>query len=146
MDNVVSFQQWSQEKDEWLREKVLDGIDGGEILNYCHTIIRPSISHLRFLQRYMVERFLLEIIAEFFYVGVQASKLYRTGRSGQEIEQMYEVRFALHIQEIADMFKVNRCIGEWDAYSVFIIAEDLSGKWFRKGMAYGEKQRKLRLL
>jgi hypothetical protein len=146
MDNIVSFDQWSQNRADMLKEKVVHGIDRQEVKGYYQSIVSQSIGHMTLLQRYTVEQYLLQVVSEFFYLGTQASRQYRLERSTEEIEQSVSGTFFNKICTLSAEFHINRYIGEWDAYSVSIIAEDVAGKWFRKGLTYGQKLRKLRLL
>ncbi|WCK54795.1 hypothetical protein PP175_01795 [Aneurinibacillus sp. Ricciae_BoGa-3] len=146
MDNIVSFEQWSQNKVELLKERVVHGIDREEVKDYYRSIVSHSVGHMTLLQRYTVEQYLLEVLSEFFYLGAQASKQYRLKRTEEEIEQSVSGIFFDKLCTLAAEFHINRYLGEWDAYSISIIAEDLAAKWFRKGFTYGQKLRKLRLL
>jgi hypothetical protein len=145
-DNVVSFGEWAQAQNEMVKEKIISGIDRHEVNRYYDKVINVSIQHLSLLERYLIEGYLGEIIIRFFMIGAEASKQRLAGRTPEEIETVYSKDFYQCIYEIAGDFRINRHVGEWDAYSVSIMAEDLSVKWFRKGLEYGERQRKMRLL
>ncbi|GEN34822.1 MULTISPECIES: hypothetical protein [Aneurinibacillus] len=145
-NNIVSFEKYIRARDERVRKRAIDGIDREEVHRYYTGIIDVSIRHLTLLQRYFIEEYLAEIIVGFFLRGVDASKQYRTGRTTEDIEHSYTKDHFLEIYSLANDYRLSRHIGEWDLYSVSIIAEDLSLKWFRNGLAYGKRQRKLKLL
>jgi hypothetical protein len=144
-NNILSFAEHARVRGDSIRRKVMEGIDLEEVHRYYNTIIDVSIRHLTLLQRYLVEEYLAEIISEFFFRGVEASKQYKAGRTTSEIEQSC-VRDFGKVYALAHEFRLSRHLGEWDLYSVSIMAEDLAGKWFHNGLAYGKRQRKLRLL
>ncbi|MED0738187.1 DUF2521 family protein [Aneurinibacillus thermoaerophilus] len=144
--NIVSFEERARIRNENMRKKIKDGIDIQEVRRYYYNTVEVSIRHLPLLQRYLVEEYLAEIIYEFFFQGVAASKLYKAGRTAEEIERSYSQQHLLSIYTLANDFNLMSRLGEWDFYSVSIIAEDLAAKWFRHGLVYGKKQRKLRLL
>ncbi|MED0673316.1 DUF2521 family protein [Aneurinibacillus aneurinilyticus] len=145
-NNIVSFEKYARTRDESIRKRVMNGIDRKEVHEYYASVIHVSIRHLTLLQRYLIEEYLTEIICEFFFRGVDASKQYEAGRTTEEIEHSYTKEHFSTIYSLANEYRLSRHIGEWDVYSVFIIAEDVALKWFRNGLSYGKKQRKLRLL
>jgi hypothetical protein len=93
-----------------------------------------------------VEEFLYDVVIELFLFGMQASKHRLYGKSMQEIEKMYEKDIFQKTVLLFGKHRIHTYLRELDEYSVQIIAEDLAVRWFKKGVHYGEKQRKLRLL
>jgi hypothetical protein len=145
-NNIIWFEEYAQIRDNYNRCKAMKGIDREEVHSYYKTIIQVSICHLTSLQRYLIEEYMAEIISEFFFRGVEASRQCKTGRTIEEIERSYTKDHLPKIYSLANDHRLSRHIGEWDFYSISIIAEDAALKWFRSGLAYGRKQRKLKLL
>ncbi|MFT9850344.1 hypothetical protein [Aneurinibacillus sp. REN35] len=145
-NNIVSFEKHMRTRDESVRKRVLEWIDREEVHQYYIDIIEVSIRHLTRLQRYLVEEYLGEMIAECFFQGVDASKQYEAGYTTEEIESRYSKDQLSTIHSLMSNYRLYRHLGEWDLYSISIIAEDVARRWFRKGLAYGRKQRKLKLL
>lgn len=145
-NNIVSFETHVRAREAMMREKLLSGIDRREVHQYYQNVIRTSIEHLPLLQRYIVEEYLAEIITFFFMQGVDASREYRLGRTDKEIERDAMKRWFASIYTLSEDYRLSRHLNEWDMYSISILAEDLAGRWFRHGLAYGRKRRKLRLL
>ncbi|WCN37673.1 hypothetical protein [Aneurinibacillus uraniidurans] len=145
-NNIVSFETHVRAREAMMREKLLSGIDRQEVHQYYQNVIRTSIEHLPLLQRYIVEEYLAEIITFFFMQGVDASREYRLGRTDKEIERDAMKRWFASIYTLSEDYRLSRHLNEWDMHSISILAEDLAGRWFRHGLAYGRKRRKLRLL
>lgn len=144
--NIISFETHVRAREESMRERLLSGIDRKEVHEYYRNVIQASIDHLTRLQRYLVEEYLAEIITSFFIHGADASREYEWGRTEAEIERDAMKRLFASIYTLSGEYRLSRHLNEWDLYSVSILAEDLAGRWFRSGLAYGRKQRKLRLL
>ncbi|BAU26067.1 hypothetical protein DFP93_13062 [Aneurinibacillus soli] len=145
-NNIVSFETHVRAREKMMREKLLSGIDRREVYQYYENVIRASIEHLTLLQRYIVEEYLAEIITSFFIHGVDASREYELGRTDKEIERAAMKRLFASIYSLSGDYRLSRHLNEWDLYSISVLAEDLAGRWFQHGLAYGRKQRKLRLL
>lgn len=145
-NNIISFETHVRAREEMMREKLISGIDRKEVHDYYKNVIHASIDHLTRLQRYLVEEYLAEIITSFFVHGVDASREYGLGRTEEEIERDAMKRLFASVYTLLGNYRLSRYLNEWDLYSVSILAEDLAGRWFRSGLAYGRKQRKLRLL
>ncbi|MBN6187528.1 DUF2521 family protein [Aneurinibacillus sp. BA2021] len=144
-DNVISFTERRRIRDEDARMRVMKWIDRGEVYQYYVDIIEVSIRHFTRLQRYVAEEYLSEVISESFFRGVHASRQYEAGWTTEDIVNRYNQDHAALLYSLASEYRLSRHLGEWDLYSVSIIAEDVTGKWFQKGLAYGRKQRKLKL-
>jgi hypothetical protein len=145
-ENIVQFSQKVQERRKIFKEKALRGIDSKELMDYYNRIIRESIYHFSFLQKYITEEFLGETVIECFAMGMEASRHCLSGKELEEIEQIYDQEISGKLVQLIGTHEIHQYLREWDAYSVTMLAEDLCGKWFRKGIQYGEKQRKMRLI
>ncbi|MEW9670197.1 DUF2521 family protein [Ammoniphilus sp. 3BR4] len=145
-DNIVSFEKLANHRHEALQKKALYGIDSQELNKYYQTIVKDSIEHFSFLQKYLAEEFLGDTVIDSFTMGIKASKLRLDGKSLEEIEQVYSRDLQDSLAQLSSRHQLHQFLREWDVYSLSIMAEDLGGKWFRKGVLYGEKQRKMRLM
>lgn len=146
MDNIVSLEQKVQKKHKAMREKVLKGLDSHELHTYYEKVIKYSVRHLSYLQRYMVEEFLYEVVQELFYFGVISSKPCLVGKEPEEIIREKESKLVEKVRTIYGKHLIYQYVGEWDAEAVMMIAEDIAFNWFEKGVRYGKKQYKLKLL
>ncbi|HJV47067.1 MAG TPA: DUF2521 family protein [Bacillota bacterium] len=144
--NVVSLEKIVQNRNNLLKKKAMNGIDSKELNDYYNNVIKESFKHLTFLQKYIAEEFLGDTVIDCFALGMQASKLCLYGRAPDEIEIIYAGNLAHILAELSAKHEIYKYMREWDVYSLTILGEDLSNKWFRKGIFYGEKQRKLRLI
>lgn len=145
-NNIVSFQKMAESRDEFLQQKALHGIDSKELNKYYDTVVRDSIQHYSFLQKYLAEEYLGETVIDSFTMGIRASKLRLDGKCIEDIEKVYSHDLQNMLAELSGKHQLYQYLRDWDVYSLSILAEDLSGKWFRKGVLYGEKQRKMKLM
>lgn len=145
-NNIVSFEKLAASRQEALQKKALYGIDNQELNKYYQTIVKESIQHFSFLQKYIAEEYLGDTVIDSFTMGIRASKLRLNGKSVEEIEKVYSHDLQESLADLAGKHQLYQFLRDWDVYSLSIMAEDLSGKWFRKGILYGEKQRKMRLM
>lgn len=145
-NNIVSFQKMAENRDEVLQQKALYGIDSKELNKYYDTVVRDSIQHYSFLQKYLAEEYLGETVIDSFTMGIRASKLRLDGKDIEDIERVYSRDLQNLLTELLGKHQLYQYLRDWDVYSLTIMAEDLSGKWFRKGVLYGEKQRKMKLM
>lgn len=145
-NNIVSFEKVAANRNEVLQQKAMYGIDSKELNQYYETIVKESIGHFSFLQKYITEEFLGETVIDSFTMGIKASKLRLDGKTVEEIERVFSSDIDHLISTLSGKHQLYQFLRDWDVYSLTIMAEDLSGKWFRKGIQYGEKQRKMRLM
>jgi hypothetical protein len=144
--NVISLEKIVEDRSQLLRKKALNGIDSKDLNEYYNKMVKDSIKHLTFLQKYIAEEFLGDTVIDCFALGMAASKLCLHGKSHEEIENIYSGDLAHKLAELSGKHQIYQYLAEWDVYSLTIMGEDLSTKWFRKGIQYGEKQRKMRLI
>ena len=145
-NNIVSIEEKAASRHQSMRKKAMNGIDTKELNEYYEKIVKESIHHFSFLQKYLAEEFLGDIVIETFAMGLEASKHCLDGKEPEQIEPIYATSLHLTLSDLCSKHQMYQFFQEWDAYSLTIMAEDLSGKWFRKGVHYGQKQRKLRLM
>lgn len=145
-NNIVSFEKMAENRDEFLQRKALLGIDSKELNKYYDTVVRDSIQHYSILQKYLAEEYLGETVIDSFTMGIRASKLRLDGKNMEDIEKVYLCDLRSLLTDLSGKHQLYQYLRDWDVYSLSIMAEDLSGKWFRKGVLYGEKQRKMKLM
>jgi len=145
-NNIVSFQKQAEYRYEALQQKLIHGIDTKELNKYYETVVKESTQHLSFLQRYLAEEYLGETVIDSFTMGVKASKLRLDNRTVEEIEEVYSKDLRGLLSTLLGKHDLMQFLGEDDVDSLIMMSYELSEKWFRKGILYGEKQRKLRLM
>ncbi len=145
-NNIVSFQKIADSRNQVLQQKALYGIDSKELNKYYDTVVRDSIQHYSILQKYLAEEYLGETVIDSFTMGIRASKLRLDGKNMEDIEKVYLCDLRSLLTDLSRKHQLYQYLRDWDVYSLSIMAEDLSGKWFRKGVLYGEKQRKMKLM
>ncbi|RXT05331.1 DUF2521 family protein [Ammoniphilus sp. CFH 90114] len=145
-DNIVSFEKLAVDRHEALQKKALYGIDSQELNKYYEAVVKDTIEHFSFLQKYLAEEFLGDTVIDCFTMGIKASKLRLDGKSVEDIEYVYSHDLQESLAQLSQRHQLYQFLRELDVYSLSMMAEDLGGKWFRKGILYGEKQRKMRLM
>ncbi|GAB7387256.1 hypothetical protein BSNK01_10920 [Bacillaceae bacterium] len=143
---VVSFSSYAQLRRARLKEKVLHGIDYEELAGYYERVIKDCIRHLSFLQRFIVEECLYEVVTETFMLGTEASRALLSGKSEREMVEAFSRELEQLVQRICAKHQLFQYVSDWEGYSLTIIADDLADRWFAKGLQFGLKQRKLRLM
>jgi len=145
-NNIVSFQKVAEYRYEALQQKVIHGIDTKELNKYYESVVKESTQHLSFLQKYLAEEFLGETVIDSFTMGVKASNLRMDNRTVEQIEYAYNKDLQNLLTTQLNKHDLTQFLAEDDVHSIIRIANELGDKWFRKGVLYGEKQRKLRLM
>ena len=145
-NNVVSFQKLAEHRYEALQEKLLYGIDTKDLNKYYDTVVKDSILHFTFLQKYLAEEFLGETVIDSFTMGVKASKLRLDNKEIEEIQHVYFRDIQQQLKSLLGKHDLTQYLLEEDVKLISKMANELSERWFRKGVIYGEKQRKLRLM
>lgn len=144
--NVISFEKIMEDRNQLWKKKAINGIDSKELNDYYNNVVKESVGHLTFLQKYIAEEFLGDAVIDSFALGMEASKHRLYGKTIDEIEAIYSGNLAHTLAELSSKHEIYQYLKEWDVYSLTILAEDLSTKWFIKGIQFGEKQRKMRLI
>jgi|GEM_PF-3159296 len=145
-NNVISLEQKAADRNSILKKKAMHGIDNKELNDYYNKVVKGSIHHLSFLQKFVAEEYLGDTVIDSFAMGIEASKLRLDGKSVEGIVEVFATDLHSKLAELGGKHQLYQYLRENDIYSITIIAEDLSNQWFRKGIIYGEKQRKLRLM
>lgn len=145
-NNIVSFQKIAEFRNEALQQKIIHGIDPKELNIFYETVVKEKTQHLSFLQKYLAEEFLGETVMDSFTLGVKASNLRLDNRTIEEIEYVYRNDLLNLLSTLLGQNDLVQYVGEEDTHLLIKMADELSQNWFRKGIVYGEKQRKLRLM
>jgi hypothetical protein len=145
-NNVVPIGERAATRYESLKQRAIDGIDTKELSEYYNTMVKECIQHFSYLQKYLAEEFLGDIVIESFTLGMEASKCCLSGKDREEIFNAYAMNLHTLQSELCSKHRLFQYFREWDTYSLTIMSDDLVSKWFRKGVDYGQKQRKLRLM
>ncbi|MBO8172799.1 MAG: DUF2521 family protein [Bacillaceae bacterium] len=146
MDNIISLEQKAEQRRRRFKEKAVKGINSLELQDYYDKVIKNSIQHLSFLQRYIVEEFLYDVVEEVFYYGVELSKQCLHGRKVNELIDHHYHEADRKVRSLFSKHMIYQYLRDLDMQAVMIIADDITVKWFEKGLEYGKKQRKLKLL
>lgn len=144
--NVVSFQEKAEHRYEALQQKVMRGIDSKELYAYYDQVVKDRIEHLAFIQRDIAEEFLGEAVIDSFTMGVEASKLRLVNKRIDLIEEVYFQDLKDLLADLLINYKLVKSHSEEDVALLSKMAKELGRDWFRKGVFYGERQRKLRLI
>lgn len=145
--NIISLTEKAEIRRRKFREKAIQGIDAHELHEYYEEMIKTAVHHLSFLQRYLVEEYLYAVVEELFSYGVEVSK--SCVQNGYEPEEMIEEsrnERMNRVNKLSSRHLIHQYVGDWDLESVMILADDMADRWFVKGLHYGIKQRKLKLL
>lgn len=145
-DNVVSFQEKARQRYESLRQKATRGIDRQELFAYYERVLKERIEHFTALQRSIAEEILGETLIDSFTMGAEASKLRLANKRVEEIEKVYAADIEALLLDILSQSKMAALRSEEDVILLAKTAKELGRDWFRKGVFYGERQRKLRLI
>lgn len=143
---VASFADYWDEKKARLKEKAMVEISSGEMTNHHEKWIDEEFQHLTFLQKFIVEEFVYEVMVEVFVLGAEASRPLNFGKQEKRILQAYADDIKHLIEKTYERHRLFQYIQEMDGDSIQVLVQRLADQSFSKGLAYGERQRKLRLI
>lgn len=145
-NNILSFTDHMDRKKAKIKEKALFEISSDEMAKNYETFINDHFKHLTFLQQYIVEEFFYEVMVEIFVLGTEASRPLNMGKRRESLVEAYREDIRSFIEKTSDKHRLFQYIHGMESESIFLIVETLAEHWFSKGLKYGEKQRKMRLI
>ncbi|PTX58216.1 hypothetical protein C8P63_11890 [Melghirimyces profundicolus] len=154
MAKVIWLEAWRLNRAEKLRQEALFGFPWGKLSKMIDTILEPAVENLPSRQRLAVDEAVYRMAFEAYVSGMEVSRKGEMecppGRPEQERRDWCQRVFGLDgsrlIGRIAEDLDLLRSMDEWTIQSVMYFFEEVTSQWFMKGVDYGIRLRKGRLL